>query len=154
MKFKNTKPIKPKKQRAPKKTKEKEASKLHFPKISRRFPERSDFLPIFKILKNMLIVSIFVAIAVFILFIAVDLYNNYNKNQQIQAERQKLIHEINIWKSFSDKYKNYKEVYFQIAVREFQLGNFTTAEQYLTKTLFIDPNYEEALKLQKELNNK
>jgi len=154
MKFKNTKPIRPKKQRAPKKIKDKEAKKLQFPKISRRFPERKDLLYVLKILKKMTVVFVLTSIAVFILFVAVDLYKNYSKNQQIQAERQKLIHEINIWKSFSDKYKNYKEVYFQIAVREFQLGNFTTAEQYLKKTLFIDPNYEEALKLQKELDNK
>jgi len=162
MKFKNTKPLKPKKQSLPKKTKEKEArlaesrqaKKLQFPNIYRRITEEKDFPHILKILKKMTIIFVFMAIIVFTLFIAVDLYKNYVQNQQVQAERQKLIHEVNIWKSFSDKYKNYKEVYFQIAVREFQLGNFKTAEQYLKKTLFIDPNYEEALKLEKELNRK
>jgi tetratricopeptide (TPR) repeat protein len=102
----------------------------------------------------MIIVFGFAAIFIFILFILVDLERNYIQNQQIQVERQKLIHEINIWKSFSDKYKDYKEVYFQIAVREFQLGDFRSARQYLQKSLFIDPNYEEALKLQKELRDK
>jgi len=153
MKFKNTKPIKPKKQRMPRRVKN-EVKKLQFPRISLKIPESKDFPDILKILKQVTIIFVFAAIFTFILFILVDLGRNYVQNQQIQTERQKLIHEINIWKSFADKYKNYKEVYFQIAVREFQLGDFKTAEQYLQKTLFIDPNYEEALKLQKELENK
>ncbi|MCL5435197.1 MAG: hypothetical protein M1405_02305 [Patescibacteria group bacterium] len=154
MKFKNTKPFRPKKQRVPRKPKETEAKKRQFPRIYRRITENPEFVRILHILKKMTIVSIFTTVVVLILFTAVDLYRNYSKNQQIQAGRQKLIHEINIWKSFSDKYKNYKEVYFQIAVREFQLGNFKSAEAYLQKTLFIDPSYEEALKLQRELENK
>jgi tetratricopeptide (TPR) repeat protein len=128
--------------------------KPQFPRIYRIITENKDFPHILKTLKKMIVVFIFTAITVFILFIAFDLYRNFSKNQQIQTQRQKLIHEINIWKSFSEKYKNYKEVYFQIAVREFQLGNFKSARQYLQKTLFIDPNYEEALKLQKELGNR
>ena len=127
--------------------------KPQFPKIYRRITESKDFPHVLKILKKMLVVFGFAAIFVFILFTLADLERNYVQNQRIQAERQKLIREINIWESFSDKYKNYKEVYFQIAVREFQLGNFKTAEQYLKKSLFIDPNYGEALKLQKELES-
>lgn len=152
MKFKNVK--KTSKQLRKQAKSKSEAKKLQFPNIYRRIPERREILHILRILKKMAIVFVFAAIFVFILFILADLERNYVQNQQIQKERQKLIHEINIWKSFSDKYKNYKEVYFQIAAREFQLGNFKTAEQYLKKTLFIDPNYEEALKLQKELESK
>ncbi len=128
--------------------------KPQFPRIYRTITENKDFPHVLKILKQMAVIFAFAVIAVFILFTAVDLYKNYTQNQQIQSQRQKLIHEVNIWKSFSDKYKNYKEVYFQIAVREFQLGDFKAARQYLQKSLFIDPNYEEALKLQKELDNK
>lgn len=131
--------------------KKKRLKKPQFPNIYRRITESHDFLHIFK---QMIIVFGFAVIFIFILFILVDLERNYIQNQQIQVERQKLIHEINIWKSFSDKYKDYKEVYFQIAVREFQLGDFRSARQYLQKSLFIDPNYEEALKLQKELGDK
>lgn len=152
MKFKNVK--KTSKQLRKQAKSKSEAKKLQFPNIYRRIPERREILYILRILKKMAIVFVFAAIFIFILFILADLERNYVQNQQIQKERQKLIHEINIWKSFSDKYKNYKEVYFQIAAREFQLGNFKTAEQYLKKTLFIDPNYEEALKLQKELESK
>jgi len=154
MKFKNIKPRRPKKQRVPRKPKENEAKKLQFPRIYLKIPESKDFAHIIKILKKMMVFFVFAAILVFILFILADLQKNYTQNQQIQKERQKLIYEINIWKSFSEKYENYKEVYFQIAAREFQLGNFKAAEQYLKKTLFIDPNYEEALKLQKELESK
>ena len=128
--------------------------KPQFPRIYRTITENKDFPHILKILKQMAIIFAFTAIAVFILFVITDLYRNYNKNQQIQAQRRKLIHEINIWQSFSDKYKNYKEVYFQIAVREYELGDFSKANQYLQKALFIDPNYEEALKLQKDLLGK
>lgn len=125
-----------------------------FPRIYRRITEDTEFVRILQILKQMTIVFLFAAVFVFILFTAGNLQRNYIQNQQIQLERQKLIREINIWKSFSDKYKNYKEVYFQIAVRKYQLGNFKSAKAYLQKTLFIDPNYEEALKLQKELESK
>ena len=128
--------------------------KLQSPRIYRRITESLEFVRILQILKKMTIVFIFTAVVALILFTAANLYRNYSKNQQIQVQRQKLIHEINIWKSFSDKYKNYKEVYFQIAAREFQLGNFKSAKQYLQRTLFIDPNYEEALKLQRELESK
>jgi tetratricopeptide (TPR) repeat protein len=135
-------------------SKKKKLKKPQFPRIYRRITESKDFPHILKILKRMVIIFVFATTVVFIAFITVDLYKNFSKNRQIRVQRQKLIHEINIWKSFSDKYKNYKEVYLQIAVREFELGNFQNARLYLQKTLFIDPNYEEALRLQKELENK
>lgn len=135
-------------------SKKKKLKKSQFPSIYRRITENKNFPHILKILNQMAIIFVFTTTVVFIVFITVDLYRNFSKNQQTQVQRQKLIHEINIWKSFSDKYKNYKEVYFQIAVREFELGNFESARLYLQKALFIDPNYEEALKLQKELENK
>jgi tetratricopeptide (TPR) repeat protein len=154
MKFKNVKPFRPKKKRAPRKPKENEAKKRQFPRISLNIPERAALLHLFKILRQMAIIFVFAALFVFVLFTAVNIYRNYVTNNNLQSQRQKLIHERNVWESFAEKYKNYKEVYFQIAVREYQLGNFTSAKEYLRKSLFIDPNYEEALKLQKELNSK
>ncbi len=128
--------------------------KPQFPRIYLNITENKDFPHVLKILKKITVVFVFTAVIVFILFTVVDLYRNYLINQQIQIQRQKLTHEINIWKSFSDKYKNYKEVYFQIAVREYELSDFNKANQYLQKALFIDPNYGEALKLQKDLQGK
>ena len=132
----------------------KSLKKPQFPRISRIFPEahvNSQFLTIFK---KMFIAFIFTSVFVFILFTLADLYRNFDKNQKVQVEREKLTSEINIWKSFSQKYPNYKEVYFQMAVREFELGDFSQSETYLQKALFIDPNYQEALKLKKELEGK
>lgn len=154
MKFKNTKPFRPKKPRAPRKSKEEEAKKRQFPKISLNIPEKKAVFRVLGILKVMAVIFAFAVVWVFILFTGVDLYRHAVLNQQIQNERQKLTHEINIWKSFAGKYSSYKEVYFQIAVREYQLGDFTSAKSYLQKSLYIDPSYEEALKLQKELEGR
>ena len=130
------------------------AKNLKFPRIYRKIPEHLEFLHVLENLKKMAIVFAFASVFVFILFITADLYKNFINIRQIQAQRQKLIHEIKLWESFSEKYKNYKEVYFQIAIREFELGNFNKVRQSLQKALFIDPNYEEALKLQKEIKGK
>lgn len=127
--------------------------KPQFPRIYRRITENKDFLHALKVFKKMVIVFVFTVLVASTLFVAVDLYKNFAKNQQIQTQRQKLIHEINIWQNFSEKYPNYKEVYFQIAVREYELGDFNKANLYLQKALFLDPNYTEALKLQRILNN-
>ena len=131
----------------------KKLKKLQFPRNYRGITEDKNFLYALKVFKKMTVVFIFTSLIVFILYIGVDLYKNFGKNQQIQAQRQKLTHEINLWQNFSEKYPNYKEVYFQIAVREYELGDFTKANQHLQKALFIDPNYTEALKLQRILNN-
>lgn len=127
---------------------------LHFPRNYRRITENKNFLHVFKILKKMTIIFVFAAIIIFIIGISYDLYRNFALNQQIQLQRQKLNREINLWESFLEKYKNYKEVYFQIAAREYELKNFDKAKQYLQKAFLIDPNYEEGLRLQKELENK
>ena len=130
------------------------AIKPQFPRISRIFPERHKFVQFVTIFKKMFLAFVFTSIFVFILFISADLYRNYGENQTIQAQREKLTSEINTWKSFSQKYPNYKEVYFQIAVREFELGNYSETGNYLQKALFIDPSYGEALKLKKALTGK
>jgi tetratricopeptide (TPR) repeat protein len=154
MKFKNIKKTPKQIRKASRPKTKSKPNSFKFPNIYRKIPEKKDILHVLKILRKMFIVFAFSVLAVLILFIAVDLYKNFVQNQQIQTQRQKLIHEIKIWESFSDKYSNYKEVYFQIALRQFQLGDFTLARQNLQKSLFIDPNYEEALKLQKELNKR
>jgi tetratricopeptide (TPR) repeat protein len=154
MKFKNTKPFRPKKPRAPRKSKEEKAKKRQFPKIYLKIPEKKAVLRVLRILRRMAIIFVFAVILVLILFTSANLYRHYIQNRQIQNGRQKLVHEINTWKSFAGKYSSYKEVYFQIAVREYQLGDFASAQNYLQKSLYIDPGYEEALKLQKELEGK
>ena len=125
--------------------------KPQFPRNYLRITENKDFLQILIVFKKMTIVFIFAVLIIFILIFVFDLYKNFVKNQQVQTQRQKLTHEINIWKNFSEKYPNYKEVYFQIAVREYELGDFGKANSYLQKTLLLDPNYNEALKLQRIL---
>jgi tetratricopeptide (TPR) repeat protein len=132
----------------------KKLKKPQFPRIYRGFTENPKTVPVLNVLKQMIIIFVFSAILVFILFVGFDLYKNYVFYNQIQAERQKLTHDIKLWESFLDKYKNYKEVYFQIAVREYELKNFDKTGQYLQKALLIDPNYQEAIKLQKLLEGK
>ena len=89
MKFKNTKPIKAKKQRAPRKTKDSKLKKLQFPSIYRRIPEKQEIMHVFQILKKMAIFFIFAVMTLILLLTAIDLYVNYIQNQQIQDQRQK-----------------------------------------------------------------
>lgn len=128
------------------------AKKPQFPKNSRFIPE--SFSHYIRILKNMTVIFTFASLLVFGFFLFFDLYLNYVNFSRLSLERQKLISEVNTWESFSQKYPNYKEVYFQIAVREFELGDYQSSIKYLQKALFIDPNYQDALKLKKELESR
>ncbi len=152
MKFKGTKPLKnQKKNSSIKPAVKKQEVKGKFPRNSRFIPEKPFFTGLAEPLKKMSIFFVFLTLLAFIMLASVNLYKNYLKEQTIEAKRQKIVSEANIWKSFAQKYPNYKEVYFQIAVREFELGDLRSSVNYLQKALYIDPNYGEALALKKQL---
>lgn len=131
-----------------KKTKQKTSK---FPSISRTITEKFLLSQVLPVLKNMAVIFIFTSIFVFLLLVVVDLYKTAVSYEKIKSQRQKITLEINTLKAFSQKFTNYKEVYFQIAVREYELGNFNKANEYLQKALYLDPGYGDALQLQKEL---
>lgn len=85
---------------------------------------------------------------------SIKLYKYFNSYRQISAQRQNLEEKVNFWQSIADKYEGYKDAYFQIALLEYRLGNFEKAKEYNNKALILDPNFEDAKKLEALLEGK
>jgi len=173
MKFKNIKKD-PRKKTLTKKSPAKKVGdsgkKRQFPNIYRIITERKVFrnLPKLKLslslqpkFKKFLV--IFAAMAVFfvmavltagIAFFSVKVYQNYQQITQINLQRQQIQSKINFWQSIADKYDGYKDAYFQMAILDYQLGNFQKAKLENQKTLTLDPNFEDAKNLKEVLDSK
>lgn len=83
-----------------------------------------------------------------------DLYSNYQSKKKIDLERQEVISKIGKWEEIINKYKDYRDGYFQLAILEYRLRNFDKAKFYLKKTLDLDPNFEKGRDFEKILNSK
>ena len=77
-----------------------------------------------------------------------------NQTHQVSLERQEMQERINFWQSIANKYEGYKDAYFQMAILDYQLGNFQKAKTENKKALTLDPNFEDAKKLELLLENK
>lgn len=125
------------------KKKEKLRKPLQLPNITRIFTEKF-FLGS---LVSLALVLVFV-------FVSLDLYSDIKVRQKTEKERKEIISEILYWQGIVDKYKDYRDAYFQLAILEYRLKNFDKAKFYLSKTLLIDPNFEKGRELEKILNVK
>lgn len=113
--------------------------------------------PQFKLPSNyrtitIVIISLFLFFLIFL--ISLDFYKNLLKKQEIEATRTKLTSEIQFWQKVIEKYKDYRDAYFQLAVLEYKLGNFERARDFLQKTSTLDPNFKPALELDKVLDKR
>lgn len=128
------------------------------PSIYRRFTDkfrkfdkkRSKLL---KKLKLQLVVSIYVITIFLILYFSFDLLQNFQRQKEINFQREKIESQIKLWQDISNKFMNYKEAYFKLATLEYELGDADKAKFYLDKALYIDPNFEKARELQNILKN-
>ena len=89
-----------------------------------------------------------------ILVSSLVLYQGVSQYIALKGQREKLQSQVNFWTSVSDKYNGYKDVYFRIALLEYQLLNFDKAREYDNKALLLDPNDKNAKNLQEILNTK
>ena len=119
-----------------------------FPNIYRIITESSFFKKPIAFMSIILVFLIVILILAGIAVFSVKLYNYFNSYRQISAQRQNLEEKINFWQSIADKYEGYKDAYFQIALLEYRLGNFEKAKEYNNKALLLDPNFEDAKKLE------
>lgn len=78
-----------------------------------------------------------------------SLYKNLQEEKRLKADRAKTVAELNFWKGVAGKYKNYRDAYFKITTLEYRLGNIDEAKKNLRKTLELDPNFENARKMEK-----
>ena len=127
--------------------------RIKFPRIYRFITEA----PVIKHLKKYqkrLILSGFISILIFlgIIIVSIDTYRNMQKKTQLEKEKENILNQIEIWKSISEEYKGYRDAYFQLALLEYQLKNYIRANEYLQKTLSLDPNYKEGRELEKLLD--
>lgn len=124
--------------------------KFEFPNISLIIPARS----LFSLSKGKKLLWVWL---IFILFLALvlvsfDLYKNYQKNEELLAKREEITQKIKYLENVVLKYKDYRDGYYQLAILEYNLGNFDKAKFYLQKTLELDPNFEKGRELEKLLN--
>ncbi len=118
-----------------------------FPKIYRFITENDSWR---QLLIGFVSSFVFLALAV----VCMNTYKNYQEKLLQDSERAQINKEISLWNPILQKYKGYRDGYFQIALLEYQLKDFEKARNYLQKTLILDPNFEEARKLEKILNSR
>lgn len=141
-----------------------------FPSIYRRITEKLPFKKLSKLkfslplqsklnkipmsLKVSTALVAIIALVFGIGFFGLRTYQDYAKTQQILAQRQQIQSKINFWQSIADKYEGYKDAYFQMAILDYQLDNWQKARLENAKALTLDPNFEDAKKLEEILNKK
>ena len=166
MKFKNIKPTKHRKAPSVKKPQPKKigdsGKKRQFPNIYRFITERISFRlswrPKLSKITFLVLASISILISLVlttgIIISAVIIYQNLKHAVQINNQRQDLQSKANFWQSISDKYDGFKDAYFQKALSEYKLGQIDKAKEDNLKALLLDPNFEDAKKLETALGNK
>ncbi len=158
MKFKNIKQAKRKSappiRKPVKKGTGDSGKRLQFPSIYRRITERLSFNLNWQ--SKPLIITSFITSAILIigiLFFSFKTYQNLNSALRLNAQRQNLQSKINFWQSITDKFDGYKDAYFQKALLEYNLGQIQKAKEDNLKALQLDPNFEDARKLEVVLDN-
>ena len=109
---------------------------------------------LFLILSGIVIFATILILTVGIIISSFKFYKNYVSYQKLSEKRQNLQSQINFWQSVWQKYPGFKDAYFQAAVLEYQLSDLQKAKDYNKKALMLDPNFENAIKLEDVLNKK
>jgi len=105
-------------------------------------------------LSGILIVAVVLVLSLGIIIFGINFVKNYKAFQELSAKRQNLKSQVNFWQSVSEKYPGFKDAYFQAAVLEYRLGDLEKAQNYNQKSLRLDPNFVDAIKLEEILNKK
>ncbi|HSW88838.1 MAG TPA: hypothetical protein VLG12_06775 [Candidatus Saccharimonadales bacterium] len=113
----------------------------YFPKISRVITERWFLIGL---VSGVLLVGIII--------IAGNIQANIEERKNLEQKRAKIKQEITYWQESARKYPGYRDAYFQLALLEYQLGDAQSSQSYLNKVESIDPNFQEAYKLEKLLS--
>ncbi len=78
---------------------------------------------------------------------------NYNQLQTAKAARASIEKQVIQWKTIIQKYSDYRDGYYHLAILEYELGNKMDAQKYNKQALIIDPNFILARELENKLNN-
>lgn len=85
--------------------------------------------------------------------VGLDVWKNYQGSKLTSEKRQVLVKDKTKWEEILQKHPDYRDGFLALAVIEFRLGNKERSEDYLNKSLEIDPNYEDAKKFEDYLKN-
>ncbi|MEK7573658.1 MAG: tetratricopeptide repeat protein [Patescibacteria group bacterium] len=124
-----------------------------FPKNNRSITENFIFKVIHKHRRLLLISFASLLIFLAIVTVSIDAYVNYQENKRFTQERIKIESEIKLWQSAAERFPNYRDAYFQLAVLNYRLRKYDNAREYLKKALKLDPNFKEGRELEQKLNH-
>lgn len=132
--------------------------KKQFPKNYRTITERLGKLKkqnskLLQKIKFESLVFLYAVTIVLILISTFNLFQNFQKQKEIDLQREKIQSEIKVWQGVTDKFTQYKEGYYQLGILEYELGDIEKAKFYISKSLYLDPNFDKAREFQKILNN-
>lgn len=97
--------------------------------------------------------SVSAALTVVIMLVISNLDSNLKKREQLQKERTAIQQDAEFWQDVTQKYPNYRDAFFRVAVLEYQLGNIEKARLNLQKALKLDPNFIKGREFEKVLNS-
>lgn len=125
--------------------------KKQFPKNFRFITEKIISKYIHRHRRRLLIGFTTLLILLAIVTVSLDAYLNYYENKRLIQERGEIGKEIKFWQSAVDRFPNYRDAYFKLALLNYQLKNFDKAKGYLNKTLKLDPNFKEGKEFEEKL---
>jgi len=117
--------------------------KPYFPKISRFITDRWFLLGL---ITGILLIGILIAID--------SIHRNSDIKNLLLGKRESLQLQAVSLQQKAQKYPGSRDLYFQLALLEYQLGNFNLAQNYVNKVELLDPNFEKAYALEKILQKK
>jgi len=94
------------------------------------------------------LVFIFIVAAI---IIYTDLRRNIQTKQNIDYQRSALARDLNYWENFISEHQDYRDAYIQASILEYKLGDTSRAGIYIQKSLVLDPNSPEALRVEQFL---
>lgn len=140
------------------KKKEKKSPQTHNPAKEGQFPKNFRFITenlisryIHRHRKRFLIGFTTLLILLAIATVSLDAYINYQENKRFTQERIKIEKEIKFWQSAIDRFPNYRDAYFELAILNYRLRKLDVSRKYLDKALKLDPNFKDGRKLEKIL---
>ena len=116
-------------------------------KVEIRLLNQSKHKKIFTYVLSVTTIFITILLLFGVSIFTIKLYQEIGLYSAIVNQRQVMQKKINFWQSFTQKYDGYKDAYFQIALLEYQLGNFEKAREYNKQALLLDPGFDDAKSL-------
>jgi tetratricopeptide (TPR) repeat protein len=114
-----------------------------FPKIS-----HTALIKLYRGALKTFLVCIFIVAAI---IVYIDIRRNIQTKQNIGSQRNVLVRNLNFWENYISEHQNYGDAYIQASILEYKLGDTSKARIYIEKSLALDPNSSEALKIEQLL---